>query len=122
MTNKTIKIVHKLPGMKHKPEAKTVTHDLDTLQSLVSPRGEADSLIERCYAPAFEEQGIEVYANEMGLYDPDCTHNVQIGGIMLQGPVFFVSANHETGEFVSLTEAQVEFVIAKLGQCIQAIF
>jgi hypothetical protein len=119
--SKLIRVVHKKPGMVNPAQDIKIEHSLASLQKLVCPRGEG-GLIERCYAPAFAAQGVEVFANEEGLFDRDCTPNIEVGGQMLRGPVFFIAANDETGEFVSLTDAQVAFVTAKLRTVVQSIF
>ena len=116
----TIRVVTKKPGMVNEPKVVEIPNDLTTKQRLVCPRGEG-ALIERCYAPEFEQHGIEVFANEEFLFDSDCTPNVEIGGQMLRGPIYFTSYDDE-GDAISLTDAQVAFVLKKLRTVVQSIF
>jgi hypothetical protein len=104
------------------PDVREVPNTLEAKQKIVSPRNKVDSLIERLYAPEFEAHGIEVYGNEEYLFDSDCTHNVEIGGQMISGPIYFTAPNEETGEFVSLSDVQVTFVVLKLRTVVQSIF
>jgi hypothetical protein len=116
-----IRVVHKKPGMVNNPSLVEIPNMLEAKQRLVSPRGELDSRIERLYAPEFEAEGIEVFGNEEYLFDRDCTPNVEIGGQMIQGPIYFTSYN-EDGDAISLTDEQFLFVVAKLRTVVQSIF
>ena len=115
-----IRVIQKKPGMVNKPEVMDIEDTLEANQALVSPRGEP-AVIERVYAPEFEEQRVEVFCNEEALFDSACTHNVQIGGNMLQGPIYFTTYDEE-GDSLDLTDEQVEFVLAKLKTVVQSVF
>jgi hypothetical protein len=116
-----IRIVHKKPGMVNLPDVREVANNIDAKQALVSPRGVADCRIERLFAPEFECHGIEVFGNEEYMFDRDCTPNIEVGGQMIRGPIYFTSYN-EDGEAVSLTDVQVTLIVLKLRTVVQSIF
>lgn len=98
MKEKTIKTLMVAPG-KH-PEVVDLENDLDSMQKAVSVGAPEQGLIEFVYL----EDNISILCNEEGKLiglEP----NRRLGDDILCG-VFYVVAENDDGELVSLTEAQ----------------
>jgi hypothetical protein len=116
-----IRVITKNPGMVNAPKVQEVEHSLDTLQALVTPEGSQRALIELVRVPELQKQGIDLFANEEGLFDRNCRPNIEgFPGQMLRGPVFFCSSKN--GETVGLSDEQVAFVLNHLDCAVQSIF
>lgn len=119
-----IRVVTKKPGMVNPPKVETVPKGLASMQKLVCPRGEGANIEPVRGVPELDENGIDLYCNEEGLFDRDCKPNLLLHNhqTQIRGPVFFVGFNAEDGETVGLTDAQVEIVLKFMRHCPQSIF
>ena len=98
-------VIVKRPGLVNGPEDRTITGDLESMQEIVG------GYIELVRLPGLEEHGIDLYVNEEGkLNGLQANFLIYEGRDLVVGTVFFVGADEETGETVSLTAKQKKIV------------
>lgn len=117
-----IRVITKRPGMVNAPKVEEIKPGIADLQRLVDPRGEGANF-ECPHIPELAVEGVDLWVNEEGKFDPACTANFMIygGQDVVMGPVVFTSHDDE-GNTTSLSDAQLEFVLKFLRQVPQSIF
>lgn len=100
---KTITIATKEPGLPW--EARTVPDKLETYQAIVG------GYIEHFHT---SNRGVDYFCNEEGKLKK-MQPNVVVRGQQIVGPIFAVRSDEE-GEFISLTEDDLECIVGKAGK------
>jgi len=84
------------------PEVKVIQNELDILQTIVGG-----------YIEVVREEGFDIIINEEGkLEDLEPNFKIYGGNDYIAGTVIFVGVDYENGEFASLTDEQIKFILS----------